>query len=105
MKAANRDFLMCKPSSDLQGFSAGMLRYVDTMSFSRALNTDLPSQRLDDAGKPRPLVTPSSSAFWSERSERVTAMSWALAEVPKEVVGAAGVRPRRRAMPPRRRRW
>lgn len=31
LKSANRDFLMCKPNHNLQGFATGMLRYADAM--------------------------------------------------------------------------
>ena len=85
VKMGNRDFLMCKPTENLQGFRPSMMRYADAMCFSRALLTEIYSARKDSEGNLFRLMNPESTSYWSEHSERVTIMSWALiAEVPRE---------------------
>ena len=81
----NRDFLMCKPAENLHGFRKAMMRYPDAMCFSRALLTELYSTRQDEKGDLYRIMIPESTSYWSEHSERVTIMSWALiAEIPRE---------------------
>ena len=81
----NRDFLMCKPTNNLQGFRKSMMRYPDAMCFSRALLTELYSTRKNEEGNLYRVMIPESTSYWSEHSKRVTIMSWALiAEVPRE---------------------
>lgn len=85
VKMANRDFLMCKPTENLQGFRPSMMRYADAMCFSRALLTEIYSARKDNEGNLHKLMNPECTSYWSKRSERVLIMSWALiAEVPRE---------------------
>ena len=78
VKMGNRDFLMCKPTDNLQGFRPSMMRYADAMCFPRALLTELHSARTDGDGNMYKLMNPESTSYWSEHSERVTIMSWAL---------------------------
>ena len=55
------------------------------MCYSRALHTELHSIRSDVDGRPLRLMAPESTSYWSEHSERITIMSWALtAEIPRE---------------------
>ena len=80
-----RDFLMCKPNESLRGFRKGMLSYPEAMCYSRALHLELYSIRQDEQGELCRLMLPEATSYWSERSERVTIMSWALiAEIPRE---------------------
>ena len=85
-KSESRDFLMARPSENLHGFAEAMMRYPDAMAYSRALLSELPSSLTSRDGRRRALMSAEGTGFWSEHSERVTMMSWALiAEVPKEV--------------------
>ena len=62
-----------------------MMRYPDAMCFSRALLTELYSTRKNEEGSLYRIMIPESTSYWSEHSERVTIMSWALiAEIPRE---------------------
>ena len=85
-KSESRDFLMAWPSENLHGFGHSMMRYPDAMAYSRALLSELPSSMQERGGGRRLLMSPEGTGHWSEHSERVTMMSWALvAEAPKEV--------------------
>ena len=55
-----------------------MMRYPDAMCFSRALLTELYSTRKNEEGSLYRIMIPESTSYWSEHSERVTIMSWAL---------------------------
>lgn len=62
-----------------------MMRYPDAMAYSRALLSELPSSLRDESGHRRLLMAAEGTGHWSEHSERVTMMSWALiAEVPNK---------------------
>lgn len=73
-----RDFLLPRPDRRLSGFRGAMVRYGDAMSMARALTNSL--KTVKDDGRQQDLVRIAEiTGFWSEHSERVTAMSWAAA--------------------------
>ena len=74
-----RDFMLPRPSANLDGFRNSMVRYGDAMSMSRALLRELKAPVRSGGVLEELIVTDEAGGFWSEHSERVTMASWAAA--------------------------
>ena len=86
-----RDYLVPKPTPNLQSFRKSMVKYQDALSMSRGLLALLPldvdpSEVDRPEGSGTPLLKKGALGFWSEHSERGTMTTYMqLAKVPGEV--------------------
>jgi hypothetical protein len=86
-----RDYLVCRPTADLNGVAPLMSRYVHASSSSQALFNMLGDFKVLPCG--RTLATPGdylllagAGLLWTEHSERATLATWALAcEVSQDI--------------------
>ena len=80
-KARNqkRDFMMPRPSVDLEEFRGAMVNYGDAMTMTRALLWELKAPKPGTTVMMNLLLEEEALGFWSEHSERVTMSSWAAA--------------------------
>ena len=80
-KAGNskRDFMMPRPTTDLESFRTTMVNYGDAMTMTRALLWELKAPRPGGTRMINLIIEEEAVGFWSEHSERVTMSSWAAA--------------------------
>ena len=77
-----RDFMLCRPTPDLESFLPVMAKYADATSLSQALLADLKRPKWSPKGwalSQKSLLISPLQCGWSEHSERVTIRTWASA--------------------------